>query len=136
MFENYNHIKAIISAFVTFGGFYPVPEWFKNVSQYTLWQLLMTTLWLYQSGGNEDFIYSFAIALGFLIIIHLSKFISISFNKYRNNKKNSKKCDSVTQEEKDYIKKEFQEEEMSIQEQEQESEMTEEEAESYIGYFN
>ena len=117
MFENHNHVHALCSAFVTLGlGFYPTPKWFEKASKHSFFQLLMLTVWIYQSGGNFDFAYSAAIAIGFVIILKLGSYIKFSPGRIVDK---NKKSHTVSEED-----------------DQSSAEATEEEAESFLGYYN
>ena len=78
MFENQNHVYALATVVGTMGGFQQQPEWFKSISTTTVWQILMTTVLVYQGGGNLDFTYSLVVAILFYITVHLSNYIKIN----------------------------------------------------------
>ena len=78
MFENQNHLYALATVIGTMGGFQQQPEWFKSISTTSIWQILMSTVLVYQGGGNLDFTYSLVISILFYIAVHLSNYIKIN----------------------------------------------------------
>mgnify|MGYP000073414990 FL=1 len=80
LFQGKNHLHAVASALSTLGGFQMAPEWFHKLSQYAPWQILMTTVFIWQSGGQQDFVYSLLVAIVFYAIIYFSKYITITHN--------------------------------------------------------
>ncbi len=77
MFEGQNHILAIATVIGTMGGFQQAPDWFKSLSKYTLWQILVGAILVYQGGGGGHFWYSLFVATVFYIVITLTKYISL-----------------------------------------------------------
>ena len=77
MFDKHNHIHALTTAIGTMGGMQPQPAWIQAASQYSLWQILMGTILVYQGGGALDWPYSFVVAVIFFLAINLSSYIEI-----------------------------------------------------------
>ena len=78
LFQGKNHLHAIASALSTLGGFQMAPDWFHKLAQYAPWQIIMTTVFIWQSGGQQDFVYSLLVAIVFYAVIYFSKYISIT----------------------------------------------------------
>ena len=112
MFENQNHVYALATVIGTMGGFQEQPEWFKSISTTSVWQILMTTILVYQGGGNLDFTYSLVVATLFYITIHLSNYIKI--NSVQNIQSIPQESDSASA---------------------PPAEATEQEAETFLGYY-
>ena len=113
MFENQNHIYALATVIGTMGGFQQQPEWFKNIASKPIWQILMSTILVYQGGGNLDFTYSLVVAVLFYIVVHLSDFMKFVRAFIPKNK-------NISQEESVVAPP---------------AEATEEEAETFLGYY-
>jgi hypothetical protein len=85
----------------------------------------MTTLWVYAISGNKDFLYSLAVAAGFLVVMKLGSYIKIAPGKilYKNKKTKNNDAESDTSS--------TNEESVEIP-----AEATAEEAEKFLGYYN
>ena len=112
MFENQNHIHAIATVIGTLGGFQQQPDWFKAFAKTSLWQILMSTILIYQGGGNLSFTYSLVVAILFYTGIHLTSYIKFNMNGLENTDRSSHQTETVPS-----------------------AEATEQEAESFLGYY-
>ena len=77
-YSNKNHTHAFATVLGTMGGFQSQPEWFTSLSDSTIWQILMSSILVYQGGGGLDIIYSVCVAIVFYIIIEASRYVSFS----------------------------------------------------------
>uniref|UniRef100_A0A6C0IV59 Uncharacterized protein n=1 Tax=viral metagenome TaxID=1070528 RepID=A0A6C0IV59_9ZZZZ len=75
MFEKANHIHALATVLGTMGGFQEQPDWFKGIAKTSIWQILMSSILVFQGGGNLDFLYSLVVAIVFYILINLTSYI-------------------------------------------------------------
>ena len=78
MFDKANHIHTLATVIGTMGGFQAQPDWFKSLAKTSLWQILMSSIFIYQGGGNLDIVYSIVVAVVFYILIYLSGYININ----------------------------------------------------------
>lgn len=72
MFDGQNHLLALATVMGTLGGFQNQPKWFAALSKYSLWQILMGTVLVYQGGGGQNFWYSLSVSLVFFIVVAIS----------------------------------------------------------------
>ena len=77
MFEGKNHIIALATVIGTMGGFQPQPAWLTKLSQYSVVQILLATVLVYQGGGGADPLYSLVVATLFFIAMSLTSYINI-----------------------------------------------------------
>ena len=77
MFEGKNHVLALATVIGTMGGFQPQPAWLTKLSQYSVVQILLAAVLVYQGGGGADPLYSLVVATLFYIAISLSSYINI-----------------------------------------------------------
>ena len=76
MFEGKNHLHALASAIGTLGGFAKSPAWFQTIASNSLFQIVLISIWIYQSGGKLDFPYSLMVAILFYSVIESSRYIA------------------------------------------------------------
>jgi uncharacterized membrane protein YjjP (DUF1212 family) len=80
IFQGQNNLLALATVMGTLGGFQNQPSWFKSLSKYTFWQILMGAVLVYQGGGNQNLLYSLLISTIFYTIMSLSNYIFITNN--------------------------------------------------------
>ena len=78
MFEGKDHLHAIASAIGTLGGFTPAPVWFRTVVNNSICQIVLIAIWIFQSGGRQDFPYSLVVALLFYSLIESTRYLAFS----------------------------------------------------------
>lgn len=111
MFEKANHVYALATVLGTLGGFQEQPDWFKSVAKTSLWQILMSSILVYQGGGNLDYMYSLVVAVVFYILVKLSNYINLNVSD--TNSDNNLNQDTPTSE----------------------TISTQEESENFLGYY-
>jgi hypothetical protein len=79
MFKNMNHIHAMATAVGTMGGFQRPPEILQVLGRNPLWNILMSSILIYQGGGALNFAYSVVMALVFFVLIHAVDYVYINF---------------------------------------------------------
>ena len=99
MFEKANHIHALTTVVGTLGGFQEQPDWFKALAKTSIWQILMSSVLVYQGGGNLDYIYSLVVAIVFYILIKLSNYINLNVSNMNTENQTVKNSDPITTEE-------------------------------------
>lgn len=72
MFDGQNHLLALATVMGTLGGFQSQPKWFAALSKYSLFQILMGAVLVYQGGGGQNIFYSLIVSLVFFIIVTIS----------------------------------------------------------------
>ena len=77
MFEGKNHVLALATVIGTMGGFQPQPAWLTKLSQYSVVQILLAAVLVYQGGGGADPLYSLVVATLFYIAMSLTSYVNI-----------------------------------------------------------
>ena len=78
MFDSQNHLLALATVMGTLGGFQNQPKWFAALSKYSLFQILMGAILVYQGGGGQSISYSLAVSVVFFIVVTISNQIFFS----------------------------------------------------------
>lgn len=73
-----NHIHAIATVIGTMGGFQPSPIWWQDASKTAIWQILVSSILVYQGGGRLDYPYSLTVAILFYVFITFTTYIKFS----------------------------------------------------------
>ena len=76
-----NHIHALASVVLSMGGFQPAPQWWKDASKTAIWQILMSSILVYQGGGRLDYPYSLTVAILFYILITFTTYLKFGKSK-------------------------------------------------------
>ena len=75
MFAGQNHLHAVCTALGSLGGFQAAPQWWSNLAQHALFQVLALTVLIYQGGGGLNWTYSLVVAAAFYAAVHMSGFV-------------------------------------------------------------